>query len=197
VKICDFGLSHTAQEDEYDASASDFKFPIRWSAPEVIQSGRFSTASDVWSFAVSVWEMMEGGKKPYYELATNQDVIERVCDDGYRLKRPKSGSFDCPDAFWALLERCWAGKASKRPTFGEIVEALEELVGDDDDDDVDGGQESFARTSYSRPTALADYAKTPSLDNLPAGQYHNTQPQDDNYNTRITASSSESDMYNN
>ena len=38
---------------------------MRWTAPEVIKFRMFSTASDVWSFGILLWEIMSFGEKPY------------------------------------------------------------------------------------------------------------------------------------
>lgn len=37
-----------------------------WSAPEVIQQGPTTTAADVFSFAVTLWEIFEFGKSEFY-----------------------------------------------------------------------------------------------------------------------------------
>lgn len=39
--------------------------PIRWLSPEAYNSGIFTTASDVWSFAVVLWEMFTFGDVPW------------------------------------------------------------------------------------------------------------------------------------
>lgn len=49
------------------------KIPIRWTAPESIAYGKFSTASDVWSYGIVMWEVMSYGERPYWEMS-NQDV---------------------------------------------------------------------------------------------------------------------------
>ncbi len=49
------------------------KIPIRWTAPEAIAYGKFSTASDVWSFGIVMWEVMSYGERPYWDMS-NQDV---------------------------------------------------------------------------------------------------------------------------
>ena len=51
-------------DDEYTASEGT-KFPIKWAAPEVISYARFSTKSDVWSFAITLWELWTLGRTPY------------------------------------------------------------------------------------------------------------------------------------
>lgn len=49
------------------------KIPIRWTAPEAIAYGKFSSVSDVWSFGIVMWEVMSYGERPYWEMS-NQDV---------------------------------------------------------------------------------------------------------------------------
>lgn len=49
------------------------KIPIRWTAPEAIAFRTFSSASDVWSFGVVMWEVLAYGERPYWNM-TNQDV---------------------------------------------------------------------------------------------------------------------------
>lgn len=52
------------------------KIPIRWTAPEAIAFRTFSSASDVWSFGVVMWEVLAYGERPYWNM-TNQDVSLR------------------------------------------------------------------------------------------------------------------------
>lgn len=49
------------------------KIPIRWTAPEAIAFRTFSSASDVWSFGVVMWEVLAYGERPYWNM-TNRDV---------------------------------------------------------------------------------------------------------------------------
>ena len=46
---------------------------VLWTAPEAIQYHRFSSASDVWSFGIVMWEVMSFGERPYWDMG-NQDV---------------------------------------------------------------------------------------------------------------------------
>lgn len=49
------------------------KIPIRWTAPEAISYRKFTSASDVWSYGIVMWEVMSYGERPYWEMS-NQDV---------------------------------------------------------------------------------------------------------------------------
>jgi len=62
------------------------KIPIRWTAPEAISYRKFTSASDVWSYGVVMWEVMSYGERPYWNWS-NQDVIKAL-DKDYRLLPP-------------------------------------------------------------------------------------------------------------
>lgn len=49
------------------------KIPIRWTAPEAIAYRKFTSASDVWSYGITMWEVISYGERPYWEMS-NQDV---------------------------------------------------------------------------------------------------------------------------
>uniref|UniRef100_A0A183DSX8 receptor protein-tyrosine kinase n=1 Tax=Gongylonema pulchrum TaxID=637853 RepID=A0A183DSX8_9BILA len=122
-KIADFGLSRGLEgsvEQEYTTNGG--KIPVRWTAPEAITHRKFTAASDVWSFGVVMWEICSFGERPYWDW-TNQKVISEITL-GYRLPAP----MDTPDSLHTLMLQCWHIERHKRPTFGQILEILEEYV---------------------------------------------------------------------
>uniref|UniRef100_A0A671RE51 non-specific protein-tyrosine kinase n=1 Tax=Sinocyclocheilus anshuiensis TaxID=1608454 RepID=A0A671RE51_9TELE len=114
VKLGDFGLSRYIEDEEY-YKASVTRLPIKWMAPESINFRRFTTASDVWMFAVCVWEIMSRGKQPFHWL-DNRDVINQL-EQGNRLPKPEQ----CPPALYSLMTRCWSYDPRERPTFTELA----------------------------------------------------------------------------
>ncbi len=66
VKISDFGLARQQKEDTdyYKAKNNDTDLPIYWYSPECLESFKFSTKGDVWSYGVTLWEMFTIGDNP-------------------------------------------------------------------------------------------------------------------------------------
>ncbi|CAI5643746.1 ephrin type-B receptor 4a [Oreochromis niloticus] len=124
-KVSDFGLSRFLQENSSDptyTSSLGGKIPIRWTAPEAIAFRKFTSASDVWSYGIVMWEVMSFGERPYWDMS-NQDVINAIEQD-YRLPPPP----DCPTHLHQLMLDCWQKDRSARPRFAELVSALDKLI---------------------------------------------------------------------
>ncbi|XP_071806060.1 ephrin type-B receptor 1-B-like isoform X3 [Asterias amurensis] len=119
-KVADFGLSRRKHEGAYETKGG--KIPIRWTAPEAIAFKKFTSASDVWSYGIVMWEIMSYGERPYWNWP-NQDVI-RAVEKGYRLPPP----MDCPEALHQLMLDCWQKDRNHRPTFSTIVSTLDRLT---------------------------------------------------------------------
>lgn len=132
VKLADFGLSRWVEETNYYKAAPG-KMPIKWMAPESINFRKFTNASDVWMFAVCMWEILMFGVKPFQGVK-NYDIIDKL-DAGERLPLPPS----TPIKLYNMMCACWSYVPSDRPMFGEIKMMLNELL-----------EEEKARFSESR-----------------------------------------------
>ncbi|XP_074964967.1 ephrin type-A receptor 1 isoform X2 [Phalacrocorax aristotelis] len=122
-KVSDFGLSRVLENDaEGTYETKGGKIPIRWTAPEAIAHRIFTSASDVWSFGIVMWEVLSFGDKPYGGM-TNQEVMKSL-EDGYRLPPP----VDCPSILYELMKSCWSHDRMRRPHFQEIRAQLQHFV---------------------------------------------------------------------
>ncbi|XP_078337670.1 uncharacterized protein LOC111136017 isoform X6 [Crassostrea virginica] len=119
VKISDFGLSRAlgVGKDYYQSKYSiNLKLPIAWCAPECINYLKFTSASDVWAYGVTLWEMFTYGFQPWAGL-NGQEILEAI-------DTPNSQRLECPDLcpkdYYDLMLKCWYHDPQKRPTFSEI-----------------------------------------------------------------------------
>eukprot|EP00727_Mastigamoeba_balamuthi_P007139 m51a1_g3045 putative tkl protein kinase (970) ;mRNA; r:940001-943886 len=116
IKIADFGLSRAVSRLSMTPGVGTPK----WEAPECFMLGQYTTAADVYSFAIVVWEMITA-KEPYEDIHDLFALKTAVVD---KKKRPEIPS-TCPSWLSEMLKVCWAASASRRPSFQAIFERLE------------------------------------------------------------------------
>uniref|UniRef100_A0A8C7R5X8 Tyrosine-protein kinase n=1 Tax=Oncorhynchus mykiss TaxID=8022 RepID=A0A8C7R5X8_ONCMY len=121
VKISDFGMSREQQDGVYSAAGGLKQIPVKWTAPEALNYGRYTTESDVWSFGVLLWEIFSRGVTPYTSMS-NQQTRDEV-EKGYRMLAPNS----CPPDVYAIMCRCWQYDTRNRPSFSKLRTELSAL----------------------------------------------------------------------
>ncbi|XP_053153586.1 epithelial discoidin domain-containing receptor 1 isoform X1 [Hemicordylus capensis] len=122
IKIADFGMSRNLYAGDYYRIQGRAVLPIRWMAWECILMGKFTTASDVWAFGVTLWEVLMLCQEQPYSQLTDEAVIENAGEffrhQGKQvyLSRPPA----CPLAVYEVMLRCWAREAKDRPSFQHL-----------------------------------------------------------------------------
>jgi serine/threonine protein kinase len=115
VKISDFGSSRPYEVDLTMTSAGT---PL-YMAPEVGE-GHYDMKVDVYSFGIILYELVSGNGM--FSNEGNKMKLFGMMQCG---KRP-----DIPDHVLPMsremIEKCWSEDATKRPSFKEILETLEE-----------------------------------------------------------------------
>lgn len=53
------------------------QIPIKWTAPEALNFGKYTSLCDVWSYGVLVWEIWSKGDTPYAGMS-NSRARERI-----------------------------------------------------------------------------------------------------------------------
>ncbi|XP_034487752.1 tyrosine-protein kinase hopscotch [Drosophila innubila] len=152
VKISDFGLAQFANADGYYIGISNRDIPIKWYSPEAIETNKFSSYSDVWSYGVTLFEMFSRGEIPNLpppkketlpptqtltptaipiqpkssQELTQDDFLNRL-RNGDRLEKPEL----CSDFVYnELMRPCWHETPKSRPTFYQIIQIIQSEIGD-------------------------------------------------------------------
>ena len=122
-KVGDFGLLRELPKDvDIYVATTNVAFPIRWMAPESHLNREFSTATDIWSFGVVMWEMFYPDELPYKGMK-NIQVAANVCT-GKRLPIPEP----YPENVARIMKACWQHEPSQRPSFLLIAMILTGVV---------------------------------------------------------------------
>ncbi|XP_013994792.2 discoidin domain-containing receptor 2 isoform X1 [Salmo salar] len=129
IKIADFGMSRNLYRGDYYRIQGRAVLPIRWMSWESILLGKFTMASDVWAFGVTLWEILTLCEEQPYSQFSDEQVIENTGeffrDQGKQVYLPRPAC--CPDAVYSsLMLGCWRRNAKQRPTFQEIYSQLGE-----------------------------------------------------------------------
>jgi len=130
LKITDFGMAEVVDPSSIQVS------PVKWFAPEVLEKQPFSFKSDVWSFAVTLWEMYMFGIEPYSKLQ-NSDITPEL------LQTPLHKPNKCPNEVYQLMLHCWEIDPQSRPDFTYITKTLENIFNKTEDDTSSGSFQSL------------------------------------------------------
>ncbi len=118
AKIGDFGLSRDIYAKHYYRSDNKIALPLKWMAPECIEYGFYNIQTDVWSFGVLFWEILNRGLDPFPTIG-NSDILAHI-KSGNRLPKPTYGS----ELLYELLLKCWSFAPQQRPEFPYISEFI-------------------------------------------------------------------------
>ncbi len=119
AKITDFGLSRDIRVGQTSSAVN-----LSYLSPEGYRGELITTQSDVFSFAIVVWEayMCE---RPYLDQPNEQIAAYRVTCEKLRPEiTPK-----IPKGISVLMQDCWVDDPVARPTMSAAVVFLQELQG--------------------------------------------------------------------
>ncbi|XP_078012814.1 tyrosine-protein kinase JAK1 isoform X2 [Phascolarctos cinereus] len=137
VKIGDFGLTKAIETDkEYYTVKDDRDSPVFWYAPECLVQCKFYIASDVWSFGVTLHELLTYCDSESSPMAMFLKMIGptqgqmtvtrlvRALKDGKRLQCPPN----CPEEVYQLMKKCWEYQPNSRTSFQNLIRGFEALI---------------------------------------------------------------------
>jgi len=118
LKLFDFGLAKELRGDErledglYKMTGCTGS--IRYMSPENVQGKPYNLTTDVYSWSMIMWNIL--ALEPPFALYTEQMIIDRVCNRGYRPKIFSTWS----TRMSKIISRSWSANTKDRPSFEEI-----------------------------------------------------------------------------
>ncbi|MED6197556.1 hypothetical protein PIB30_057497 [Stylosanthes scabra] len=123
LKVGDFGLSKLikvkSSHDVYKMTGETGSY--RYMAPEVFKHRRYDKKVDVFSFAMILYEILEG-EPPFTNLEPYEGA-KHVAEGHRPIIRAKGYGPELRE----LIELCWAGDTNQRPSFIDILKRLEKI----------------------------------------------------------------------
>ncbi|KAK7682109.1 hypothetical protein QCA50_014695 [Cerrena zonata] len=130
ARLSDFGLSivrsHSSRLRQTKKVAGPLYGTAPWMAPELLKGERISVASDVYGFAMTMYEVYSG-MVPFANIANDAAILlSSIVDRRIRPSRPPSvsGTTSLDDDVWDVMERSWNHEPSRRPKVSDIASIL-------------------------------------------------------------------------
>lgn len=119
-KVGDFGLSRIKRNTLVSGGV---RGTLPWMAPELLNgnSSRVSEKVDVFSFGISMWELLTG-EEPYADMHCGA-IIGGIVKNTLRPPVPQR----CDPEWRKLMEECWSPDPESRPSFTEITNRLRSM----------------------------------------------------------------------
>ena len=157
AKIADFGLSKKFYTDQKYRKKKRPFVPWKWMAIEYLTNDFFTLKSDVWSFAVLMWEILSFGGTPYGQQSYD-DVYEQLVNKGLRLSCPREANlclaWSPMELYEKLSEVCFLEDPEKRASFSDIISILDTYLSLDE------------KTCYSQLGEIYEKTRTEKYLNL-------------------------------
>ncbi|KAJ8397523.1 hypothetical protein AAFF_G00437990 [Aldrovandia affinis] len=125
AKICDFGLARDITSDSNYVVKGNARLPVKWMSPESIFECVYTLESDVWSYGILLWEIFSLGSSPYPGVPVDSTFYKMI-KEGYRMNQPEFA----PSEMYDIMKSCWEAEPLRRPSFGKIVERIEQQLSD-------------------------------------------------------------------
>ncbi|GES77264.1 kinase-like domain-containing protein [Rhizophagus clarus] len=118
VFVIDLGLCKPIN----DSQNSDIYGVVPYMAPEILRSNPYTSASDIYSFSMIMWEFTSGSP-PYKYKAHDYHLILSICEG----ERPEIIE-NTPKCYIDLMKKCWDLDPSNRPTITMLENIISEWI---------------------------------------------------------------------
>src|ERR1044072_3489470 len=118
VVISDLGISKSAMESSNDNECFGI---ISYMAPEIWRGKKYTTASDIYSFGMIMWELMTG-RRPFWDHKDDHDLMVGIVGG---LRPPIVTN--APKGYIKLMQKCWHSDPDERPSANDMYEKMTDI----------------------------------------------------------------------
>src|SRR5688572_14069079 len=151
VVISDLGISKPSIESTDNNEVYGI---VSYMDPEILRGNKYTTASDIYSFGMIMWELMTG-RVPFWDQDDDMKLSIEICNG---LRPPIVTN--APDGYIGLMQECWHADPNKRPTSDYLKNELSSIYNIEWDN----------VTEFNMPTKIVE-----SSDIGPVGAIHKSR----------------------
>lgn len=120
VKLADFGLTRPMDKGTSHYRLKErLAISIKWCAVEALERKCFDEKTDVWSAAVTIWELYTYGELPLKDVPLAQTAAK--LKEGARCPKPDG----LPAPIWETIESMWIADPAARPNFTTVSSKIQ------------------------------------------------------------------------
>src|SRR2546421_5778664 len=168
--ITDLGLCGPVD----DESSNKIYGIVSYIAPEVLQGGKTTKESDVYSVGMLMWEIF-AGHPPFDDVAHDCHLIFQICEGLQPQILP-----EMPDDYAQIMKKCWDVNPFKRPTIVEIEmfakDKLKEIYKNGDLEEKEKNMIDFNNDNNSNVNSNSSNSSINSSSSDSLQQAHKTHP---------------------
>lgn len=121
IKISRPKISKDTYSNDY-VNIDNQDMPLRWSSHEAIFKNNWSTKSDVWSFGILIWEIINKAQLPFPQKS-DEAVFHLL-----KVNRVYGELVNVEPPFQRLVQICCRSTPTARPNFSTICNLIQNLV---------------------------------------------------------------------
>jgi len=122
LSISDLGLCKPVQYFQSHFRKNDIYGVLPFVAPEILRGKPYTTASDIYSFSMIMWEFTSG-VPPFDDRKHDFLLALNIC----KGERPEIVE-NTPQCYIKLMKKCWDEDPLKRPNASEIQKIIDDWI---------------------------------------------------------------------
>jgi len=150
LSISDLGLCKPVEYFRSNSKKNDIYGVLPFVAPEILRGNPYTTASDVYSFSMIMWEFTSG--TPPFDVRAHDLYLALSICKGERPEIIKN----TPQCYIDLMKKCWDEDLLKRPNASEITNIIDDWISNITKENINEKSKNIAMEFYEADKVLKE-----------------------------------------
>jgi len=121
--LCDFGMASDMQQAQFGMTISESESyaAVAYTSPDLLLTGEFTKATDIYAFGSLIVEILSG-HPPFYGV--KHMVMLQSIMDGKTASIEDHDILPADSPYWSIVHQCWQTNADDRPSAEDLRRLL-------------------------------------------------------------------------